>query len=370
MQYDELNPRYSAMVQELLTVLDDATGQALQDKTKVVSGEDAAELTPEFVPGHEFPLLQVTMSTKGQGAYDHHFLMDKSLAGLVFSWMVGGDPPEEIGEEHLDAVKEGAGQIVGQLQAAFDGEESAFTPGDIAIAEVAAAEDLSLPEGGLVATYRFTRGEEETEYTITHIIQGELVEGAAAAAPAEEGAEADTEAGAEAGAEAVADDLIPDDFGEEIEASLEVDAPGEGLETATKAVDEGAESSDMDDLFDTDFGESVPSEVGPVEASPASFDEFGAPGRTNGQGSQIDMLMDVELDVTVELGRKIMQVEEILRLGKGSVVELNKLAGEPVDILVNGRKLAEGEVVVVEDHFGVRLTHLLDPKERIKSLGK
>ena len=74
--------------------------------------------------------------------------------------------------------------------------------------------------------------------------------------------------------------------------------------------------------------------------------------------------------MTVELGRKIMLVEEILRLGKGSVVELNKLAGEPVDILVNGKKLAEGEVVVVEDHFGVRLTHLINPRERIKSLGR
>ncbi len=59
-----------------------------------------------------------------------------------------------------------------------------------------------------------------------------------------------------------------------------------------------------------------------------------------------------------------------LRLGKGAVIELDKLAGEPVDILVNGKKLAEGEVVVVEDHFGVRLTHLVEPKERIKSLGK
>ena len=82
------------------------------------------------------------------------------------------------------------------------------------------------------------------------------------------------------------------------------------------------------------------------------------------------MLLDVNLDITVELGRKVMNVEEILRMGKGSVIELNKLAGEPVDILVNGKKLAEGEVVVIEDHFGVRLTHLINPRERIRSLGK
>ena len=65
-----------------------------------------------------------------------------------------------------------------------------------------------------------------------------------------------------------------------------------------------------------------------------------------------------------------MLVEEILRLGKGSVIELDKLAGEPVDILVNGKKLAEGEVVVIEDHFGVRLTQLIDASARIRSLGR
>ena len=119
------------------------------------------------------------------------------------------------------------------------------------------------------------------------------------------------------------------------------------------------------------FGEGdTEGEGGVVEVSPAEFEEFGELPAGDGRGRKIGMLLDVELDVTVELGRKVMVVEDILRLGKGSVVELNKLAGEPVDVLVNGKKLAEGEVVVVEDHFGVRLTHLLEPRERIKSLGR
>ncbi|UCH11791.1 MAG: flagellar motor switch protein FliN [Fidelibacterota bacterium] len=136
-------------------------------------------------------------------------------------------------------------------------------------------------------------------------------------------------------------------------------APGEEEALA------GAEEEDLAALF----GDAA-DEGGVVEVSPADFDELieAAPG--DGKGRKINLLLDVELDVSVELGRKIMIVDEILRLGKGSVIELNKLAGEPVDVLVNGKKLAEGEVVVVEDHFGVRLTHLLDPKERIKSLGR
>lgn len=79
----------------------------------------------------------------------------------------------------------------------------------------------------------------------------------------------------------------------------------------------------------------------------------------------LDLLMEVSLHVTVELGRREMRFGEILRLGKGSVVELNKLADDPVDIYVNQSKVAEGEVVVVDEHFGVRITKLLN-SERLK----
>ena len=81
------------------------------------------------------------------------------------------------------------------------------------------------------------------------------------------------------------------------------------------------------------------------------------------------MLLDVELEVLVELGRKSMKIRDVLKLGKGSLIELNKTAGEPLTIYVNNRKLAEGEVVVIDDNFGIRITKLASPKERIKSLG-
>jgi len=81
------------------------------------------------------------------------------------------------------------------------------------------------------------------------------------------------------------------------------------------------------------------------------------------------MLLDVDLEVLVELGRKTMLIKDVLKLGKGSVVELDKAAGEPLGIFVNGKKLAEGEVVVVDDHFGIRISQLAGAAERIKSLG-
>ncbi|MGH1364995.1 MAG: flagellar motor switch protein FliN [Calditrichia bacterium] len=83
----------------------------------------------------------------------------------------------------------------------------------------------------------------------------------------------------------------------------------------------------------------------------------------------VSMLMDVELNVTVELGRKQMSIAEILKLGKGTVIELAKAAGEPLDIYINGTRMARGEVVVIDEQFAVRITELASPKERIKSLG-
>jgi len=106
-----------------------------------------------------------------------------------------------------------------------------------------------------------------------------------------------------------------------------------------------------------------------VDVSRAEFDSFSTKNGENGNPINIDMLLDVELEVLVELGRKSMKIRDVLKLGKGSLIELNKTAGEPLTIYVNNRKLAEGEVVVVDDNFGIRITKLASPKERIKSLG-
>jgi flagellar motor switch protein FliN len=85
---------------------------------------------------------------------------------------------------------------------------------------------------------------------------------------------------------------------------------------------------------------------------------------------KIDMLMDLSLPVSIELGRTSLPLRDILALQRGSVVEFEKLASEPVDILINGKKMAEGEVVVIEKHFGIRITSLVDASERVKGLGK
>ncbi len=92
--------------------------------------------------------------------------------------------------------------------------------------------------------------------------------------------------------------------------------------------------------------------------------------KSAGGEKKLDLLLDLDLTVSVELGKTEMMIKDILELGRGSIIEFDKLVSEPVDILVNGRKMAEGEVVVVDKHFGIRITSLIDPSERIKGLRK
>ncbi len=85
---------------------------------------------------------------------------------------------------------------------------------------------------------------------------------------------------------------------------------------------------------------------------------------------KMELLYDLQLPVSIELGRTNMLIRDILRLGRGSVVEFDKLVSEPVDVLINGKKVAEGEVVVIDKHFGIRITTLIDPADRIRSIRK
>lgn len=93
------------------------------------------------------------------------------------------------------------------------------------------------------------------------------------------------------------------------------------------------------------------------------FGQLGYPAETT-QTSGVDLIMDVNVQVSVELGRSVMQVRDVLALGPGSVVELDKHAGEPVEVVVNNKIIARGEVVVIDENFGVRITEIVNAKSR------
>jgi len=94
------------------------------------------------------------------------------------------------------------------------------------------------------------------------------------------------------------------------------------------------------------------------------------PGIMSPLDPKLEMLYDLQLPVSIELGRTNMLIRDILRLGRGSVIEFDKLVSEPVDVLINGKKVAEGEVVVIDKHFGIRITTLVDPSDRLRGLRK
>lgn len=107
----------------------------------------------------------------------------------------------------------------------------------------------------------------------------------------------------------------------------------------------------------------------PPTVTPATFPNFAnanAPGMMN----ELDMILDIPVQITVELGRTKITIKNLLQLAHGSVVELDAMAGEPMDVLVNGTLIAQGEVVVVNDKFGIRLTDIITPSERMRKLSR
>lgn len=107
----------------------------------------------------------------------------------------------------------------------------------------------------------------------------------------------------------------------------------------------------------------------PVTIRPVEFSAFDSYTPTNTDTNKnLELLMDIKLELTVELGRCHLPVKKVLELTRGSIIELDKVAGESVELYANGKHVANGEVVVIEDNFGLRITSITDPEERIKSL--
>jgi flagellar motor switch protein FliN len=136
---------------------------------------------------------------------------------------------------------------------------------------------------------------------------------------------------------------------------------------------EGQEEADaMAAEWAAALAESKPEQVSEVQTehvSPASFQNF-APNANAAAGNDINMILDIPVQLTVELGRTRVPIKHILQLAHGSVVELETMAGEPMDVLVNGYLIAQGEVVVVNEKFGIRLTDIVTPSERMRRLSR
>jgi flagellar motor switch protein FliN/FliY len=135
------------------------------------------------------------------------------------------------------------------------------------------------------------------------------------------------------------------------------------------------DQSSLDDEWGAAIAEQAAAEAAALAsqqqaASAAVFKDFSNKGPRPDTPNDIDFILDIPVQLTVELGRTKIAIKNLLQLAQGSVVELDGLAGEPMDVLVNGCLIAQGEVVVVNDKFGIRLTDIITPSERIRKLNK
>ncbi len=144
----------------------------------------------------------------------------------------------------------------------------------------------------------------------------------------------------------------------------EIEADNSNNDTVEDIVEDIANNNASEEVVDESIQDST------VTVQPVQFASFEDLDQVQGpQNQNLNILLDVKLQLTVELGRTELPIKKVLELTKGSIVTLNKAAGEPVELYANGKLIAYGEVVVIEDNFGLRITHITDPTKRLSSLG-
>lgn len=143
----------------------------------------------------------------------------------------------------------------------------------------------------------------------------------------------------------------------------------EELESVASGVEDDGQINEDD--WAAAMAEQVETESAPAASTADIFQSFGGGGSSEGgMMNELDMILDIPVQITVELGRTKIAIKNLLQLAHGSVVELDAMAGEPMDVLVNGTLIAQGEVVVVNDKFGIRLTDIITPSERMRKLNR
>ena len=165
---------------------------------------------------------------------------------------------------------------------------------------------------------------------------------------------------------------MPDNEDEFKEMDLNNEEPEKGAEENDgEEIAGGPETKAFEpETAQADAGQPAYGTDSTVTVQPVQFASFEDLDQVQGpQNQNLNILLDVKLQLTVELGRTELPIKKVLELTKGSIVTLNKAAGEPVELYANGKLIAYGEVVVIEDNFGLRITHITDPVKRLNSLG-
>ncbi|SDI94054.1 flagellar motor switch phosphatase FliY [Natribacillus halophilus] len=282
----------------------------------------------------EFPVPHVAVHVK----YTHGFkgtnllVIKEKDAKIIADLMLGGDgkhPDSELTDIHISAIQEAMNQMMGSsstsLSTIFNLRVSISPPAIDMLDMLEESGTDYMPQASTLIKISF------------HLRVGDMIDSAIM-------------------------QLVSVSFAKEMVAQLLAPSGDE---------DESAEPDG--EALDTQPGvknreESAKPETSERNVQPVAFHDFDDVGLPPTQSQNLDMLMDIPLDVTVELGRTRRSIKDILQFTQGSIIELDKLAGEPVDILVNQRLVAKGEVVVIDENFGVRVTDIVSREQRLLHL--
>lgn len=308
-------------------------------------------------------------------AFDENWIPQLSMAML-------GVEENELNEISRDLIKEFSSQLMGNIQTTLQEIELPFEPGDVElvksgqITNTVEDSDYFMAQIDVSGKFEIEGDEQPHLAMIVTFEQPSDEKIAEITGDKEESSGQEAQAGEEQDDEtADTEDEDTADEGEEEagyddeEQEEDADQPEEVEQktSSEKASKKSTEAEPVRELAEERRSEAQKGQK--VKGQKVDFEDFTTPKtEEESEVRNLELLKDVELDISVELGRRNLPLGDILHLVRGSVVELNKLAGEPVEIYANGHRIAEGEVVVIDEHFGVRITNLVSTKERIESL--
>jgi flagellar motor switch protein FliN/FliY len=263
-------------------------------------------------------VLSLTISFKSGVEGDCFLIIQKKDVAILSDLMMMGDGTAEYSEDHKDAIGELFNQVLGAYTTAIGSEMGiTLTAGSIDVTEFD-MDNPPMPSESFDMVMISMNADDGLNSYVTLLVPSTTTDQFAEVSPGASG----------------------------------------GISSSSSSV--GLNMSEIDDLSKVTSFDSV---------TGSSFTETNMAGLpVNAPRENIEMLLDIDLDVSIELGKTLLSVKRILELAPGSIVELDRMAGEPVDLLVNSKVVAKGEVVVIDESFGIRIVSLVSPEERIKSL--
>ena len=296
--------------------------------------------------------VQISLNFTEGLSGDHFYIVPQVMATAVAGLMMGQEGVE-LNEAALSALQEAMSQVSGPVITALGDKAKATVMTQPADAKLIPKDSIQFPDGEfVVVTYPSSiEGEAPADilevFTLDQVL--EVVKNAGGGAPAPAGRAAPDMSGFSGGA--------PQMQRAAAQAMPQMNSMMGGGMPAGMGGMMGGMGMNQNPMMG----------MTPPNVQSVQFPSLQAGGMGSDHGN-ISLLMDVYMEMTVELGRTKKLIKEILGMGEGTIIELDKLAGEPVDILVNHKLIAKGEVVVIDENFGVRVTEIVSPMERMKDL--